>query len=61
MSVGVIIAALVIYFIPGCEIADPICTYLFSLIVCITTFPVFNDCALVIMEGTPTSIDILGL
>lgn len=61
MSVGVIIAALVIYFKPEWNIADPICTYLFSVIVCFTTIPVFKDCALVLMEGTPTSIDIAGL
>ena len=36
MSVGVIIAATIIYFLPNAKIADPLCTYLFSLIVCFT-------------------------
>jgi zinc transporter 2 len=58
MSVGVIIAATVIWIFPEAEIADPICTYLFSVIICFTTLPVFKDCVNVMMEATPTSIDI---
>lgn len=61
MSVGVIIAAVIIKFQPTWNIADPICTYFFSIIVCVTTIPVFKDCAAVLMEGTPESIDIEGL
>ena len=58
MSVGVIIAAVVIYYKPEWRIADPICTYLFSIIICFTTTPVFKDCIMVLLEGTPSSIDI---
>ena len=36
MSVGVIIAATIIYFKEDWKVADPICTYLFSVIVCFT-------------------------
>ena len=36
MSVGVIIAAIIIYFKEDWKIADPICTYVFSIIVCFT-------------------------
>ena len=57
MSVGVIIAAFIIYFFPAWNIADPICTYLFSVIICFTTVPVFKDCILVLLEGTPDQID----
>ena len=57
MSVGVIIAALIIYFAPEWKIADPLCTYLFSVIICFTTVPVFKECIMVLLEGTPPSID----
>ena len=40
-SVGVIIAAFIIYLRPSYQIADPICTYIFSVIVMFTTVPVF--------------------
>lgn len=36
MSIGVCIAAAVIYYEPTWTIADPICTYVFSIIVCYT-------------------------
>ena len=58
MSVGVIIAATIVYFNPALKVADPICTYLFSIIVCFTTIPVFKDCIRVMMEGTPENINV---
>jgi Co/Zn/Cd efflux system component len=58
MSIGVIIASVIIYINPDYKIADPICTYLFSIIVCFTTIPVFKDCIRVMMEGTPENIDV---
>lgn len=58
MSVGVIIAAIVVYINPAFTIADPICTYLFSVIICFTTIPVFKDCIKVMMEGTPEHVDV---
>jgi zinc transporter 2 len=57
MSVGVIIAAIIIYINEDYRIADPICTYLFSIIVCFTTIPVFKQCIRVMMEGTPLELD----
>lgn len=58
MSVGVVIASVIIYFKPTWQIADPLCTYLFSIIVCFTTVPVFKECIYVLLEATPTDIDI---
>jgi len=58
MSVGVIIAAFIIYFFPSWNIADPICTYLFSVIIAFTTKPIFEECIFVLLEGTPSSINI---
>ncbi len=56
-SVGVVIAAIVILVWPDLYIVDPICTFLFSLLVVITTIPILCDCIRVFMEGTPTGID----
>jgi zinc transporter 2 len=53
MSVGVIIASILVYMNPNLWAADPICTYLFSVIICFTTLPVFKQCINVIMEGSP--------
>ena len=58
MSVGVIIAATLIYFVPSFWIADPLCTYLFSIIVFFTTIPVFRQCISIMMEGSPENVDI---
>ena len=58
MSVGVIIAAVIINFRPDWTLADPLCTYLFSVIICCTSVPVFKDCMKVIMEGTPDDINL---
>ena len=60
-SVGVICAAFVIYFRPNYQIADPICTYIFSVIVLFTTVPVFVDCYGILMEYGPKDADIEGV
>lgn len=57
MSVGVILAAIVIYMWPEAKMADPICTYLFSVIVGFTSFPVVKECIGILMEGTPKELD----
>ena len=49
-SIGVIIAAILITINDDFKIADPICTYLFSILVIITTIPVFRDCMRILME-----------
>lgn len=57
-SVGVIAAAIIIKVKPEWQIADPICTFLFSVLVLFTTVPIFIDCTGIIMENTPSEIDI---
>ena len=57
-SVGVIIASIIIFYNPDYKIADPICTYIFSIIVMVTTVPVFKDCYKILMEFTPGDIDV---
>jgi zinc transporter 2 len=56
-SVGVFVAALLIYFKPSWKIADPISTFLFSVLVLLTTITILKDILLVLMEGTPKGLD----
>ncbi|KAF5283402.1 hypothetical protein FQA39_LY04778 [Lamprigera yunnana] len=56
-SFGVFVAALVIYFKPQWNIVDPICTFIFSILVIFTTFAIIKDALLVLMEGMPKGID----
>jgi len=56
-SVGVLLAATIIYFWPNLTIFDPICTFVFSIIVMFTTIPIVGDCIHVLMEGSPENID----
>ena len=56
-SVGVIIAAIIIYIKPDWTIADPICTFLFTILVMFTTVPIFKDCMRFLMETAPEDID----
>lgn len=55
-SIGVFVAAGVIKF-TGWLLADPICTFLFSIIVLITSITVIRDIFFVLMEGTPDHVD----
>uniref|UniRef100_H2YXQ8 Zinc transporter 2 n=1 Tax=Ciona savignyi TaxID=51511 RepID=H2YXQ8_CIOSA len=56
-SLGVLTAAFVIYFKPEYKIADPICTFLFSVFVLITTITILRDTIIVIMEGSPVGVE----
>ncbi|KAK0412168.1 hypothetical protein QR680_006070 [Steinernema hermaphroditum] len=54
-SIGVLIAALIIKFTKW-ELADPLCTFLFSVLVLLTTTTVLRDTLGVLMEATPSHI-----
>lgn len=56
-SLGVFVAALVIYFWPHMRIVDPICTFVFSVLVLITTITILRETIMVLMEGKPKGID----
>jgi zinc transporter 2 len=56
-SIGVIIAAIIIKVKPEWGIVDPICTFIFCVIVLITTFGIIRDCIKVLMEGVPFGIN----
>ncbi|CAM2106971.1 unnamed protein product [Caretta caretta] len=52
-SISVLISALIIFFKPEYQIADPVCTFVFSIFVLATTITILRDILLVLMEGTP--------
>nr|XP_044625989.1 zinc transporter 2 isoform X2 [Equus asinus] len=56
-SLGILVAAYVVYFKPEYKCVDPICTFLFSILVLGTTLTVLRDVILVLMEGTPKGMD----
>ena len=58
---GVIAAGIIITVNQTLSIADPICTYLFSVLVLMTTVPIFKDCCRIILEKTPEEIDVKAL
>ncbi|XP_074542290.1 proton-coupled zinc antiporter SLC30A2-like [Halichoeres trimaculatus] len=55
-SISVLVSAIIIYFKPEYKIADPICTFLFSIFVLCTTFTIMRDILVVLMEGTPAGV-----
>jgi zinc transporter 2 len=61
-SAGVVIASLIIYFFqdtyPKIEMVDPICTFVFAIIVLSTSIPVSRECLNVLMEASPSEIKV---
>lgn len=58
LSLGVCVAGTIIYLEPEWKIADPICTFVFSIIVFFTVTPITRNCVNVLMESAPAEIDI---
>lgn len=56
-SVGVVLASVTIYMRPDWVLVDPLCTFLFSIIVIWTTFRLLQEAIHALMEGTPYSIN----
>uniref|UniRef100_A0A5K3EVD2 Zinc transporter 2 n=1 Tax=Mesocestoides corti TaxID=53468 RepID=A0A5K3EVD2_MESCO len=56
-SLGVMVAAFVIYFRPEYKIADPICTFIFSVLVLLTTVNILKDAMNILMEGVPKGLN----
>jgi zinc transporter 2 len=56
-SLGVIIAGIIIWCQPRWSIADPVCTLLFGVLVCFTTFRIIRDIVDIIMERAPRNLD----
>jgi len=56
-SVGVFLAACVIFFKPEWAVIDSICTFVFSIIVLVVTYGILRDVMMVLMEATPDYMD----
>lgn len=52
-SIGIIIAALIIYFFPSTKILDPIMSIVFSVIAVSFSIPVFKDIIRLLMDSSP--------
>ncbi|XP_007427185.1 zinc transporter 4 isoform X1 [Python bivittatus] len=57
-SIGVLVAAYIIRFKPEYKIADPICTYVFSILVAFTTFRIIWDTGIIVLEGVPRHLNV---
>ncbi|XP_015494873.1 zinc transporter 4 isoform X1 [Parus major] len=57
-SIGVLVAAYIIRFKPEYKIADPICTYVFSILVIFTTIRILCDTGVIILEGVPSHLNV---
>ncbi|KAI8876825.1 cation efflux protein [Backusella circina FSU 941] len=55
-SIGVLVSSIVLIFKPEYTIVDPICTFVFSIIVLYTTYHLVKDSLSVLMEGAPNHI-----
>ncbi|XP_035381140.1 zinc transporter 4 isoform X3 [Electrophorus electricus] len=60
-SVGVLIAAYIVRFKPEYKLADPVCTYVFSVLVLVTTLRIIRDTGLILLEGVPRHLDVSGM
>ena len=58
---GVILAAVIILNNPDAIVADPICTFVFSIIVLATTIGVATECVRCMMEAVPVGMDVIQL
>lgn len=56
-SIGVFVAALIIFFKPEWAFMDSVCTFLFSILVLLTTIKILRDVFMVLMEATPNFMD----
>lgn len=54
-SIGVCIAAVIIYIWPEAKVADPICAVLFAVLVVVQVWPMMANCIYILMEGSPQS------
>ena len=57
-SIGVCIASVIIWIWPAAKIADPICAFLFAILVVIQCKPLIGDCVMVLMEAAPEHINV---
>ncbi|ORZ20475.1 cation efflux family-domain-containing protein [Absidia repens] len=57
-SLGVLISSITLWIKPEYGFVDPLCTFLFSIIVMYTTYHLVCESFVVLMEGCPTHLEI---
>jgi solute carrier family 30 (zinc transporter), member 2 len=57
-SIGVMIAAAVIWIHPAAQLADPICTFLFSILVIFTTYGIMKSGLSTLLNSAPSNISV---
>ena len=60
-SIAVLVASIAIYFKPEVSILDPILTFIFSILVLMTTLPMMREFIGILMEGNPRGIKVKEL
>jgi Co/Zn/Cd efflux system component len=60
-SGGVLLASIIIMWKPELIWVDSLCSFLFAIVIVCTTLPVARDVFIVLMNGTPLSIDTAAL
>ncbi|KAG0049449.1 hypothetical protein BGZ83_005770 [Gryganskiella cystojenkinii] len=56
-SIGVLISSLIITFFPSMTYLDPVCTFIFSFLVILTTIGVFKRSVGILMESVPRGMN----
>jgi solute carrier family 30 (zinc transporter), member 2 len=56
-SIGVVIASIIIWVDPRAHLADPICTFLFSILVLFTTVNILRQAGGTLLNAVPAHID----
>jgi hypothetical protein len=56
-SIGVALAGVIIYFKPHWQVIDPICTILFSIVICYSVVSMLAKSTHVLLEGVPEGVD----
>ncbi|EEB11130.1 zinc transporter, putative [Pediculus humanus corporis] len=56
-SVGVFISSIIIKFYPEAKFMDPVCTFLFSIIVICSTLKLLKNSVYILMDGFPNNIE----
>jgi solute carrier family 30 (zinc transporter), member 2 len=57
-SIGVMIAAAIIWAVPDAHIADPICTFIFSILVLFTTIGIVRQALFALLNTVPSHINL---
>ncbi|XP_059055900.1 proton-coupled zinc antiporter SLC30A2-like [Achroia grisella] len=55
-SCGVLLASVVIKFYPAAKVVDPVCTFVFSVVVLMTSARVVRDALRMLMQGVPPAL-----